>query len=75
MSGKFVTCDFVQDEIQLKFNYNKEIIEIVKKLPGRRFITAEKVWSICAKSKPQMENMFNSHGIKFQYTKTILKVI
>ena len=44
----------------VKFDYNKEIIEIVKQIKGKRYIAAKKIWTIPIEEKEELINKLES---------------
>ena len=47
----------------VKFDYNKEIIEIVKQIKGKRYIAAKKIWTIPIEEKEELINKLESFDV------------
>jgi len=69
-----VKCEQCGQKLKLIFSYNKEIIEIIKKLPNRQYLPDDKTWQINVENRVQMEKLFSENRIKFEYSSTIVKM-
>ena len=51
-----VKCEQCGNDLKLHFPYNKEVIEMIKSIPNRKYIPDEKLWVVPIKEQRHVLN-------------------